>query len=543
MRRRGTFLSIALLTLLGALATLTLFGDNIRKQFGASAQALGGRAEVSHKPVGYSLARKSMRSFGQDTAYGEAPSAPPRAESRVSGNTHTRHEPNAFTLTRDDRLSTFAVDVDTASYSLFRRTVREGSRPHPASVRVEEWVNAFRYRLPEPETGDFHVALEAAPSPFTAGRHVVKVGLQGRRVAKSQRKPAHLVFLVDVSGSMGEPDRLGLAQTAMKLAVGGLNEEDTVAITTYAGDVRTVLEATPAGRRGDIEEAIDSLTTGGGTSMGDGLELAYRQAARNAGPGNVARVVVLTDGDTNLGRNQTADEMLASVAGYVKEGVTLSTIGFGVGNYRDDLMERLANKGNGNCFYIDSEREARRVFQEQLAGTMEVIAQDAKVQVDFEPDAVRGYRLLGYENRAVADSDFRKDSVDGGEIGAGHSVTALYEVELTGEGSRLATVRVRAKRPGGEEAAEQRFPLERHEVRKSLDESSADLRFAVAVAGTADLLRGAPGAKNWNLAATYLLAEGATDGEPDREEFLELLKQARERGASPSTSFSSSSPY
>ncbi|MCY1019917.1 vWA domain-containing protein [Pyxidicoccus sp. MSG2] len=526
MSRTFTLSFIALLTVLGIVGGVTLYGDNIRKLFGASSTSLAGSPEAGPS-------RKAMRSFGvksPDAQPVAASRAPAAAEPLASGNTHTRHEPNAFTLTREDRLSTFAVDVDTASYSLFRRAVQqENQLPHPSSVRVEEWVNAFRYRLPEPrpDEGDFHVDLEMAPSPFSMDRHLLKVGLQGRRVAKSQRKPTHLVFLVDTSGSMSGEDRLELAKKAMKLAVGGLNETDTVAITTYAGDVRTVLETTPASERGHIEDAIDSLCTGGGTAMGDGLELAYQHAVRMVGADNVSRVVVLTDGDTNLGKNLTADAMLESVARYVRAGVTLSTIGFGMGNYRDDLMERLADKGNGNSFYIDSEREARKVFQEQLAGTLEVIAQDVKVQVDFEPDAVRGYRLVGYENRDVADKDFRDDRVDGGEIGVGHSVTALYEVELTGEGTRLATVRVRAKRPRGEEAAEQRFTLERHQVHASLAEASSDLRFAAAVAGTADLLRGAREASGMSLETAESLVEDALDDQQDREEFLSLLRRVR----------------
>ncbi|QSQ28592.1 von Willebrand factor type A domain-containing protein [Pyxidicoccus parkwayensis] len=500
---------------LAAVGCFVLFTDHFFRPFSVPAAALAGTSDANAQ-----LRRKTLKDFnshGFNEPVGQ-------------GNTHTRHEPNTFTSVGKDRLSTFAVDVDTASYSLFRRSVKDDALPERSSVRVEEWVNAFSYRLPEPEpgTGDFHVDLEAAPSPFTPGRYLLKVGLQGRRVAKSERKPTHLVFLVDTSGSMAGDDRLELAKTSMKLAVRGLNETDTVAITTYAGDVRTVLEPTPARQLERIERAIDSLCSGGGTAMGDGLELAYRYAVRMVGRDTVSRVVVLTDGDTNLGRNQTADAMLASVARYVREGVTLSTIGFGTGNYRDDLMERLADKGNGNCFYIDSEHEARRVFEEKLTGTLEVIAKDVKVQVDFEPDAVRGYRLVGYENRAVADQDFRDDTVDGGEIGAGHSVTALYEVELTGKGTRLATVRVRAKKPQGEEAAEQRFTLERDRVRASLNKASADLRFAAAVAGTADLLRGAHEASDWSLATAESLAEGALDGQEDRREFLTLLHRVRE---------------
>ncbi|WNG48201.1 DUF3520 domain-containing protein [Archangium minus] len=551
-----TLISLGVLAALGAV--LTVFGPNLRRLFGASAASLA--SDEDEMAMRFSqdsrLQRKSLATFGdsEDSAPAlemapaprAAPPSPPRAaavasrtqvvqaervEPVTTGNTHAAERPNPFTLTTEDRFSTFAVDVDTASYALFRRYVSEGGMPPRESIRVEEWVNYFRYRYPSPEQGDFRVDLEGAPSPFTPGRHLVKVGLQGRTIAKSQRKPTHLVFLVDTSGSMASPDKLPLAQKAMKLMVDGLNESDTVALVTYAGSVRDVLPPTPASEREKLFLAIDSLTSGGGTAMGDGLELAYRHAAKKAGSKNVARVIVLTDGDTNLGRNLSADSMLESVQGFVKEGVTLSTIGLGMGNYRDDLMERLANKGNGNCFYIDSEREARRVFQERLAGTLEVIAQDVKVQVEFDPEAVRGYRLLGYENRAIADRDFRNDKVDAGEIGAGHTVTALYEVELSGEGSRVATVRVRAKKPGGVEAAEQSFPLEREQLHARLSQASANLRFAAAVAGTADILRGAPQAGDWSLATAESLAEGAVDGMSDRAEFLGLLRRVRERHA------------
>jgi Ca-activated chloride channel family protein len=445
------------------------------------------------------------------------------------GNTFARLEPHAFTATAEDRLSTFAVDVDTASYTLSRRYLQQGALPPPAAVRVEEFVNAFRYAYPAPAAGAFSVHLEGAPSPFGRGRTLLKVGLQGRTVSKAERKPAHLVFLVDVSGSMASADRLPLAQEALKLLVKNLNENDTVALVTYAGAVRDVLPPTPATDLPRISAAIDSLTSGGGTSMGSGLELAYAHALRKAGGGNVSRVIVLSDGDANLGRNQTPDAMLQSVQKAVAEGVTLSAVGFGIGNYRDDLMERLANRGNGNCYYIDGMREARKVFQTQLAGTLEVIAKDVKVQVEFDPAAVSRYRLLGYENRDVADGDFRNDRVDAGEIGAGHSVTALYEVELTGAArGDLATVRVRAKDPHGSQAREQVFRFGRERVAPSLEKASDDLRFAVAVAGSADVLRRGPTAEGWNLAAAQALAEGAAAGLPERGEFVRLLARARE---------------
>ena len=439
------------------------------------------------------------------------------------------YKPNPFTLTAEDRLSTFAVDVDTASYTLFRRQASQGQLPSPESVRVEEWMNYFTYRYPAPQEGDFSVDLEAAPSPFTPGRHLVKVGLQARTLTAAQRKPTHLVFLVDTSGSMNQRDKLPLAKEAMKLAVKNLNENDTVALVTYAGGTRDVLPPTPATEFERISQAIDSLQSGGGTAMGSGMELAYRHAVKKASGSVVSRVVVLTDGDANIGLT-SPESMLNSIQGHVKEGVTLSTIGFGMGNYRDDLMERLADKGNGNCFYIDSFKEARKVFEQQLTGTLEVIAKDVKVQVEFDPAVITRYRLVGYENRDIADQDFRDDKVDAGEIGAGHSVTALYEVVRApgAEGKALGTVRIRAKTPTGTEASEQAFPIEARQVRESLEAASSDFRFALAVAASADVLRGAAPAASWSLASLQKLARGATDGQADREEFVQLLGRARE---------------
>jgi len=464
----------------------------------------------------------------------KAPPPPPKdgaqvqpAEPPSQGNSFAAHAPNAFTETAADRFSTFAVDVDTASYAVSRRYLNQSALPPHAAVRVEEFVNYFKYRYTPPEQGAFTVHLEGAPSPFNASRHFVRVGVQGKVVSRSQRKPAHLVFLVDTSGSMNQQDRLPLAREAMKIAVKNLDEKDTVAIVTYAGGTRDVLSPTPATDLERIHKAIDSLESGGGTAMGSGMELAYKHAVKKASAHVVSRVVVLTDGDTNIGPNLSADSMLNSIQGYVKEGVTLTTIGFGMGNYRDDLMEKLADKGNGNCFYIDSFKEAKKVFETQLTGTLEVIAKDVKLQVEFDPKVVSRYRLVGYENRDIADKDFRDDKVDAGEIGAGHSVTALYEVELTGEKAPLGTVRIRAKAPNGTEAAEQAFPFEQRMLRSTLDTASTDFRFALAVAATADVLRGSQSAQGWNLATVQKLAEGSTDGNTDREEFVKLVTRAR----------------
>jgi len=448
-----------------------------------------------------------------------------------SGNAFTHLEPNPFIAVDQDHLSTFAVDVDTASYTLARRYIGEGALPPPDAVRVEEYVNYFRYRYAPPIAGAFSVSLEGAPSPFTKGHHVLRIGLQGKIVSKSERKPANLVFLMDTSGSMDPADRLPLAKEAVKMAVRNLNENDTVAIVTYAGGVADVLPPTPAGQQGKIFAAVDSLHAGGGTAMGSGMEIAYRHAVQRAKAGVVSRVIVMTDGDTNIGPYMSADAMLEAVGKYVKEGVTLTTVGFGMGNYHDALMEKLADKGNGNCFYVDGPKEAERVFVERLAGTLEVIAKDVKVQVDFNPRAVKTYRLLGYENRDLRDRDFRDDKVDAGEIGAGHTVTAMYEVQLAPNASAqetLATVRIRAKEPFGSQAFEQAFPFGRDKMRNAVADASPDFRFAVAVAGTADILRHSRQSEGWSLSAALNLAEGAQDGMADRKEFVSLLYKARE---------------
>lgn len=443
------------------------------------------------------------------------------------GNTFEAYKPNAFTETTKDALSTFAADVDTASYSMARRYLQQGQLPPTHAVRVEEFVNYFKYRYTPPEEGAFTVHLEGAPSPFNARRHFLRVGVQGKVVSRSERKPAHLVFLVDTSGSMSSPDKLPLALESIKIAVKNLNENDTVALVTYAGSTRDVLPPTPATDVKKIHAALDTLAAGGGTAMGSGMEMAYKHAVKKAAGGVVSRVVVLTDGDANIGPNLSAKDMLASVQKYVAEGVTLTTVGFGMGNYHDSLMEQLADKGNGNSFYVDSVKEARKVFETQLTGTLEVIAKDVKFQVEFNPKAVTRYRLMGYENRDIADKDFRDDKVDAGEIGAGHTVTALYEVELAGEAQDLATVRIRAKAPNGTEAKEQSFPLTRANMKPSLEAATSDFRFAVAVAATADILRAAPAAEGWSLATTQKLAEGAVAGDADRTEFVRLVGQAR----------------
>ncbi len=467
-----------------------------------------------------------------------APSSPMRDRKVADGDVagagpttegFTDYGVNQRTQTSVDRFSTFAIDVDTASYTLARRSLNEGYKPTPSGVRVEEFVNFFKYDYPSPDNGAFGVHMEAAPSPFATSNDtlVLRVGVQGKTIASGDRKPVHLVFLVDISGSMNREDKLGLAKEAMKVLTNNLREGDTVAIATYAAGVKKVLPPTGMKNRDAILKAMDQLQAGGGTGMSNGMELAYQMAMENHKGGEVSRVIVLSDGDANIGP-MSHEEILGRIKHFVDEGVTLSTIGFGMGNYKDTMMEQLANQGNGNYYYIDSLKEAKRIFGEQLDGTLQVIAKDVKIQVEFEPDAVPEFRLIGYENRKLAHEDFRRDEVDAGEIGAGHTVTALYEIKLNRKATgKLATVRIRHKQPEGHKAEEQNFDLFKSDIRPRVGDASRDFQFAVAVAGFAEVLRESPYAKNLSFDLIEEIAQPAVGNREDRREFMALLKKAK----------------
>jgi Ca-activated chloride channel family protein len=444
---------------------------------------------------------------------------------------------NPFTETREDKLSTFAIDVDTASYTYARRFLNNGTRPNPSSVRVEEWVNAFHYAYNNP-TGKhpFGIEMEAGPSPLDEGRHILRVGIQGKKISAKNRKPVHLTFLVDTSGSMSRQDKLPLAQRALHHLVDNLKSTDSVALITYAGSTSQVLPQTSARHKSRIHRAIDGLRSGGGTAMGTGMEMAYRNAGKFVAPGSVSRVIVLSDGDANIGRT-SHDAILQSVKGYVSEGIKLSTVGFGTGNYRDHLMEQLADAGDGNYSYIDSFAAAKKVFGTDLSGTLQVIAKDVKIQVEMNPKVVKRYRLLGYENRDVADRDFRNDKVDAGEIGAGHSVTALYEVELVDPYAKVkgnvATVRVRYKQPRGTKATEVSRTFTQNHVRTRFGDMSRDTRWASAVSLAAEVLRGSPYTRDKTLEDAWALAAEAAGGpyKKERRELVDLLDRTHRREA------------
>ena len=434
---------------------------------------------------------------------------------------------NPFTDPRADRFSTFAIDVDTASYAIGRRKLVEGALPPFASVRAEEYLNAFDYRYDAPKTGAFSVHLAAAPSPFTQGHHILRVGIQGKRVSAAERKPVHLVYLVDTSGSMQAEDKIGLAKKSLRLLTASLRPGDTVALCTYAGSVREVLAPTGLEQRERILSAIEELSAGGSTAMSSGIDLAYQLASRTRVAGHVNRVVVLSDGDANVGPT-SHEEILRTIRAHRAQGITLSTVGFGMGNYKDTMMEQLADSGDGNYSYVDSEAEARKLFSDEVSGMLEVIARDVKIQVEMDPSVVKTYRLIGYENRDVADKDFRNDKVDAGEIGSGHDVTAVYEVVLTRTDTSPVTVRVRHKAPlGSDVASESTFRMAPESIYASFDAAPESLRFATAVAGFAEILRQSPHARAWNLATVERIADAAAAGSAERLELVQLAHRAR----------------
>jgi Ca-activated chloride channel family protein len=427
-----------------------------------------------------------------------------------------------------DNLSTFSIDVDTASYTIARRKLNEGRLPPPAAVRTEEFVNYFEYGYAPPKDTrvPFAVHMEATPSPFEKGLSLLRIGIKGYEAVGKARKPVHLTFLVDTSGSMNSADKIGLLKKSLRHLVDQLKPTDTVALCTYAGSVREVLAPTGMNQRAKIHRAIEALTSGGSTAMGSGLQLAYKLAYKNFKGGSVNRVIVCSDGDANVGRTSHGD-MLSSIKHYADEGVTLSVIGFGMGNYKDHRMEQLANKGNGNYYYIDTFSEAKKVFGKNLMGTLQVIAKDVKIQVEFDKQAVKKYRLVGYENRDIADRDFRNDKVDAGEIGAGHTVTALYELELTEPRARFATVRLRWKQPQGVKADERAYPFDPNELKSSFAAASADFRRAVAAAALAENLRNSPFKESWTIAKAKQLAQQSLSKESKEElELIQLIDKA-----------------
>jgi len=453
-------------------------------------------------------------------------------------------------------VSTFSIDVDTGSYANVRRFLNEGRLPPAEAVRLEELVNYFPYTYPLP-TGNapFGVGTELAATPWNSQSRLLRIAIKASDMQVAQLPAANLVFLVDVSGSMDRPDGLPLVQSTLKLLVDQLRAQDRVSLVVYAGDSSVVLEPTSGSQKAQIRAAIEQLRAGGSTAGESGIQLAYQQAQKGFIKDGINRILLATDGDFNVGISDF-ESLKALAADKRKSGISLTTLGFGTGNYNEQLMEQLADAGDGNYAYIDNLREARKVLVEQLSSTLATVARDVKIQVEFNPAQVSEYRLLGYENRALQREDFSNDKVDAGDIGAGHSVTALYEIVPVGNqgwleplryrqaaqtpagDSELAWLRIRYKTPEQHSSRLLETAIEAPAAIAPIGRASEDLRFAAAVAAFAQQLSGGRYIGRFDWAATAALARGSRGDDPFglRNEFVQLVEIAQSLQAADSRS-------
>ena len=466
------------------------------------------------------------------------------------GDRFDRIYENRFLAVTDKPLSTFSIDVDTASYSKVRMFLQQNRLPRPDAVRIEELVNYFTYRYEAPtDDHPFASRVEITQCPWTPNHRLARIGIKGREIEQANRPSSNLVFLLDVSGSMESRNKLPLLRRGMKMLVDQLGENDRVAIVVYAGAAGLVLDSTTADQKGVILGALDRLQAGGSTNGGAGIQLAYQVALDHFIKGGVNRVILCTDGDFNVGATGTGS-LVRMAEDNAKSGTFLTVLGFGMGNHNDSMMEQISNKGNGNYAFIDTENEARKVLVEQISSTLVTIAKDVKIQVEFNPKEVAAYRLIGYENRILAAEDFNDDTKDAGEIGAGHTVTALYEIIPMGVSSKalgkidklkyqkptkpsgaanngeLLTVKIRYKQPDGDTSKLLEFPIK--DTGKRFGQADQDFRFAAAVAQFGMLLRDSEHKGDSNYAAVLEIATEAAAGDKSgyRQEFLELVKLA-----------------
>ena len=501
---------------------------------------------------GYKAAPPVSARYSNDMAMRATPESQINDEDSPQFNTEAYDEivENEFRSALESPQSTFSIDVDTASYSNVRRLLNDGQLPPAGAVRIEELINYFSYDYPQPEgEHPFSVSTDLAACPWTPEHQLVRIALKGKEFDQSERPPSNLVFLLDVSGSMNQANKLPLVQSAMRMLVEELNENDRVAIVVYAGAAGLVLPSTTADQKTTILSAIDRLRAGGSTNGGQGIELAYQVAKANRIEGGTNRVIICTDGDFNVGTTSQSD-LVALIQAKAASGIYLSVLGFGTGNYKDSTMEKLADKGNGNYAYIDSMLEARKALVQQMGATLITIAKDVKIQLDFNPSRISAYRLIGYENRIMANEDFRDDKKDAGEIGAGHTVTALYEIVPVGvesparnskpsefvevvpkEGvnpATLLTVSLRYKQPDGDTSQEFTIPLN-HEKDSQIPAASSDLQFATAVAAFGMLLRKSKfaGQADWDWVVETAQSSEGEDHDGFRAEFVSLAKKAR----------------
>ena len=486
------------------------------------------------------------------------PNSPPtslKPEAKLeetSAEEYDRLDENPFQLVNSSPLSTFSIDVDAASYSNLRRFLNNGQLPPPDAVRIEELINYFTYDYPQPkDQKPFSITTEMSQAPWNPQHKLVHIGLQGKQIAKEDIPPSNLVFLLDVSGSMNADNKLPLLKSAFRLLVNQLRPEDRVAIVVYAGSAGSVLPSTPGSEKDKILAAINNLEAGGSTAGGQGIKLAYKIARDNYIAEGNNRIILATDGDFNVGVSSDS-QLVKLIEEKRKQGVFLTVLGFGTGNYKDSKMEKLADKGNGNYAYLDSILEARKVLVKEMGGTLFTIAKDVKIQVEFNPAKVQAYRLIGYENRLLQDRDFNDDTKDAGELGAGHSVTALYEIIPLGaktevnlpeidplryqqnvgsaeayENNELMQVKLRYKEPKESKSKLITRPVVERNL--TLETTSDNFRFSAAVAGFGMILRNSKyqGNLNWEQVLELAKDSQGADLEGYRQEFIRLGNKAQ----------------
>lgn len=518
--------------------------------------------EIAQSPapvMGYAAKTKALynreRSAGlvapSSMAYSDQ-MAPGRMENQeyVGRDKFESKEINPVKVAAEEPVSTFSIDVDTASYSFVRRALLEGHLPQKDAVRVEEMINYFdyNYEIPKSSTVPFKATVALYPTPWNKGTKLMHIGIKGHDIVREKRPRANLVFLLDVSGSMDMPDKLPLLKNSLKMLVGELYPDDKVSLVVYAGAAGMVLEPTRAAEKGKIIAALDRLQAGGSTAGGEGINLAYSLAEANFDKGGVNRVILATDGDFNVGIRDP--EALKSFIERKREsGIFLSVLGFGRGNYNDALMQKLAQNGNGNAAYIDSLNEARKVLVDEASSTLFTIAKDVKIQVEFNPERVAEYRLIGYETRMLKREDFNNDKVDAGDIGAGHSVTAIYEITPVGSNGRLvddlrygtgkkgkkgeaageyAFLKIRYKLPKEEKSRLITEPIDSRFEYTRIDSVPEDLRFAASVAAFGQMLKGGTYTGNFSYEDVSSLAGNSRgqDAFGYRSEFLNLVRLA-----------------
>ncbi len=436
---------------------------------------------------------------------------------------------NQFISTEDEVFSTFGMDVDTASYTIVRTWINAGNYPDKDSVRTEEFINYFEQDYPNPEES-FGITIEGAESEFgKPNYHLLKVGIQAREVSFAQRKPANMVFVVDVSGSMDRENRLELVKTSLRKLAGNLKARDRVALVIYGSTGQKISDLTSD--KNQILNAIEELQPGGSTNVQEGLTIAYEIARQGYEEGKINRIILSSDGVANVGITGAA-ALLEQIRSDADKGITLTALGFGMGNYNDVLMEQLANNGDGNYYYIDSEEEADRVFSEGATAMLQVIGSDAKIQLEFNPETVDRFRLLGYENRGLETEEFRDDTVDAGEVGAGQTVTALYELRLkdsAGADEKVADVRVRYLDIETRETTEMAEDITVGETRREFWDASPRFRLTAAVAEAAEIFKESTFAKDSSLVSVLAVADNAVRSMPANEkdtEFVGLIRKA-----------------